>query len=142
VRQATFTARASAAGLEVVPLLADQVPHGYREELVVYRELAARICDRENPITGVFAAIDFQIPPLYQALDACGAEPGKGIDIIGCDNAPLFLDRLSPRPATLDINLEMVGYRGIEQLLWRMANPDVKNRTKLLVEPVLVPAEE
>jgi LacI family transcriptional regulator len=134
-----FTETASGAGLEVISLAAERTPHGYREETAVYRALSERLWEPSQRVMGVFVAADYQVPQLYQALDAMGVSPGRDVEIISCDNVPFFLDRLSPRPATVDINLELVGYRGVQQLLWRMANTEVKNRIKLMIEPVLVP---
>ena len=88
--------------------------------------------------TGLFVPTDVQVPEVYQALRARGIEPGRDIEIISCDAQQQFLSGLTPRGATIDINLELVGRRGVQQLLWRMRNPEVKNRITLLVEPTLV----
>lgn len=44
-------------------------------------------------------------------------------------------------PATIDIRLETVGARAVEQLLWRMAHPDDTDRVAIFASPVLVPGE-
>jgi DNA-binding LacI/PurR family transcriptional regulator len=63
---------------------------------------------------------------------------GPALEIISCDNEEQFLSRVAPRPATIDINLELVGRRGVQQLLWRMRHPEARNRITVLVEPRLV----
>ncbi|HEY2589531.1 MAG TPA: hypothetical protein VGI81_27540 [Tepidisphaeraceae bacterium] len=39
----------------------------------------------------------------------------------------------------MDIGLELVGRRGVQQLLWRMAHPDERRHATLLIEPLLMP---
>ncbi len=135
-----FSATGAALGMEVVPVVARRHPEDFREEVAVYRELASQIADRDNGFTGVFVAGDSQVPQLYQALESMGVMPVRDIDMISCDNVGFFLDRLRPRPATIDINFDMVGYCGVQQLLWRIENQHIRNRVTLTVEPVLVPA--
>ena len=50
--------------------------------------------------------------------------------------------KLQPRPATVDIKLDTVGERAVEQLFWRMANPDDPSRAKIIIPSELVPAED
>ena len=141
MRQATFSETAQRLGLTVVPFVADREATGFREETALFRDLACRMCQGDDKITGCFVPQDFQIPPLYAALDTCGAEPGRDVEIVGCDNVAFFLDRLSPRPATIDINLELVGRRGVEQLIWRLSGPRQMNRLKITVEPTVIPGD-
>jgi LacI family transcriptional regulator len=135
-----FTRVAQEIGLEVVSLVADHKPETFRQELAQYQALSERLIAAPGKITGLFVAADYQLPQLYHSLELKGMRPGKDLDFISCDNAPFFLDHLTPRPASIDINLKLVGRRGVEQLLWRMANPAICNRSHLLIEPVLVPA--
>jgi DNA-binding LacI/PurR family transcriptional regulator len=108
---------------------------------MAHQGLARRIVGTAPQITGLFVPSGYWTPYAYQALTSAGLVIGQDIDFICCDNVPLFMDQLTPRPAAIDINLELVGRRGVEQLLWRMANPQVQNRTRLVIEPVLMPGE-
>jgi hypothetical protein len=45
---------------------------------------------------------------------------------------------LQVTPATIDIRPESIGRLGVEQLLWRMRNPTVPERVRVMVEPVLI----
>ena len=85
-------------------------------------------------------AIGYQVGWLYASLEARGIPLDK-FDVICADDLPANLDPHFPRPATINVNLELVGYRGVEQLLWRMAHRTVKNRMKLALEPVLAAGE-
>lgn len=91
--------------------------------------------------TGVFVPTDAQLPALYRALQARGVKPGRDIEIISCDNEEPFLSQVHPRPATIDLHLDLVGRRAVEQLRWRMRNPK-EPRLTVMVEPTLVEPKE
>lgn len=101
-----------------------------------------RLLERLPAPFGLFVAADAQVPGVYHALESRGLRPGKDVDVICCDNEEQFLSKLSPRPATIDIAPQLVGRRGVQQLLWRMRNPGERNRISVLVEPRLVLPEE
>ena len=63
---------------------------------------------------------------------------GKDLDVISCDNEQQYLSSLKVRPATIDINLDLVGRRGVQQLLWRMKHPEEPSRIDVLVRPRIV----
>jgi LacI family transcriptional regulator len=138
-RQQDFTAIAAAAGLEVIPYVSEHPFENLPQEIAGHHQLAQRLATESRRITGLFIPADYWAPYVYQALSACGIVPGRDLDIISCDNVPLFLDPLSPRPATIDINLPLVGAMAVRHLLWRIANAGMKNPVELSVEPVLVP---
>lgn len=107
-------------------------------EFRVFQSLVDRML-LESPLpTGLFVASDIQLPNLYHALELRGIAVGKAVQIISCDNEQQFISKLSIRPATIDINLELVGRRGVHQLLWRMRHPQERNRITVLIEPELV----
>jgi LacI family transcriptional regulator len=62
------------------------------------------------------------------------------VDLIGCNNDEPFLTQMHPRPATIDIALEKVGQRAVEQLLRRIANP-MEPVARLILEPHLIGAD-
>ena len=142
VRLNGFATRAHSSGIEVLPLIETHPLWNYPESVAACEMLVERLLAAKPIVTGIFVAHDYQVPLLYQALERRGAAPGHDLDIIGCDNEVFFLDRLSPKPATIDTNVELVGKRGLDQLLWRMAHRDVKNCMRVSIEPVLVPGVE
>lgn len=91
--------------------------------------------------TGVFLTADILVPPFYQEMQRRGMTPGKELELISCNNEHLLLAHLHPRPATIDIHAEQVGRRAVEQLLWRIENPDSPQMT-LLLNPTLVETDE
>ncbi|MDA3923340.1 MAG: LacI family DNA-binding transcriptional regulator [Kiritimatiellae bacterium] len=138
-RQAAFIERAEAIGLKAVTCISPAKPASLSGELEAFETLVGQMIAVQAGTTGVFTPGASQVVQAYQALKSHGLMPGRGVDVITCDNVPFFLDRLTPRPAAIDINLELVGARGVEQLLWRMANQDVANRVCVTIDPVLVP---
>ena len=89
--------------------------------------------------TGLFVAEDMQVAMLQPALQAAGIELGPGkVEIISCNREEPYLFGLSPRPATIDLRLESIGRRGVEQLLWRVEHPQVPERIVTTIEPFIV----
>ncbi|HAI12046.1 MAG TPA: hypothetical protein DCM28_10105 [Phycisphaerales bacterium] len=137
-RLADFKARALQHQVAVTEFISPDTPTGLRAETAAFRLLINKWQKKHPQVTGFYVACDYQLPQLCTAMDGLGIEPSAKCDLIGCDNMALFLDQITPRPASIDINLELVGRRGVQQLLWRLTNQNVKNPIKVLVEPVLV----
>lgn len=91
--------------------------------------------------TGVFCASDDVMLSVLNKLGQGGIEPGKDIELIGCNNDPVLMAQMHPRPATIDIKLDAVGERAMDQLFWRMSHRDDKDRVELLVKPELISAK-
>jgi len=92
--------------------------------------------------TGIFVADDMQVATLQPALQKQDVEIGPGkVEIISCNNEQPYLVGLSPRPAVIDIRVESIGRRGVEQLLWRLEHTDVPERIITAIEPAVVTAD-
>ena len=95
--------------------------------------------------TGIFVADDMQVATLQPALQKQGVQIGPGggggVEIISCNNEQPYLVGLSPRPAVIDIRVESIGRRGVEQLLWRLDHSDVPERIITAIEPMVVTAD-
>jgi LacI family transcriptional regulator len=92
--------------------------------------------------TGVFVADDIQVANLQPMLQRRGVELGPGkVEVISCNNEKPYLVGLHPRPAVIDIRVESIGCRGVEQLLWRLAHTNVTERIITMIEPLLVPSD-
>ncbi len=89
--------------------------------------------------TGLFLPADNQLARAYAALRRLGASPGVRLRLIGCNHDRALIARLSPRPATIDLHLDLVGERAVQQLLARLEQPALP-LTQLYVTPTLVPA--
>lgn len=90
---------------------------------------------------GVFCAADDLMLAVYNGLRHRGIEPGRDIELIGCNNDMVFLDQMHPRPATIDLRLKRVGRLALEQLLQKMSKPNEGEPIALTVSPVIVPGE-
>jgi DNA-binding LacI/PurR family transcriptional regulator len=104
------------------------------------RALAERFVQLNPRPQGLFVAEDRHAPTVYSTLAEAGISVGEGgeVRLVSCNNEMPYLNRLRPAPATLDIRAESIGRRGVEQLIWRLANPSVEERIRKMVEPVLV----
>lgn len=91
--------------------------------------------------TGLFVPNDLFTAMVYVALRARGAEPGRDLDVVSCNNEVAYLVGLHPRPATIDIGAETIGQRALEQLLRRIRHPTESRQVQIAVTPVLVPPE-
>lgn len=89
--------------------------------------------------TGIFVADDMQAAVLQPALQRHGVEFTDGkVELISCNNEKPYLVGLSPHPAEIDIRVESIGRRAVEQLLWRLDHPSVPERIVTTVEPFVV----
>ena len=88
--------------------------------------------------TGIFFADDFQAAMLQPTMQEAGIKIGNGVDVISCNNEDAYLMALHPRPASIDIRLESIGRRAIDQLLWRANHPTFDDRIVTTIEPRLV----
>ena len=87
--------------------------------------------------TGLFVASDRHLPTLYYVLTRHGVTPMKDVDIVSVDGDAEIIRDLIPRPASIDINLSLVGAQAVNQLLWRLDNPEMTHRFTTIIEPVL-----
>ncbi len=140
MRRDAFVQAAVASGIH--PLLVeaenDQDP---ATRLRIAEELVGKLGGLEGT-SGVFCASDDLMLSVYNKLYQQGLAPGRDIELIGCNNDPIIMAQMHPRPATIDIKLDIVGERAIDQLLWRMSHRDDRDRVELTVKPELVPAED
>ena len=92
--------------------------------------------------TAVFVANDEMAVDLYKSLRDHRIEPMKAMDILSCDNDKTYLSQLSPRPATIDLNLEIIAQTVVERLLFRIRNPRAVKGILTFVPPSIIPAQE
>jgi LacI family transcriptional regulator len=137
-RQRDFSDAVRGSDASVVSIVGDREVDPMHWSPAEYISLVDRLLKESEKPTGLFIPTDAQLPGFYHALTARGLHPERDVNLIGCDNEQQFMSQLSPSPATIDINLELVGQRAVQQLMWRIRNPEEKNRISLLVEPRLV----
>lgn len=138
VRQRDFRAVMEAGGAEVLELMSVADVLSPRLQFAEYQSFVARMLGNPRRITGIFVPASAQLPALGQAMESRGV-PTDGMNIVSCDFGEPGTTEIAPAPAIVDIGLELVGRRAVQQLLWRMAHPDEPRHTTLLVEPLLMP---
>jgi LacI family transcriptional regulator len=138
------TAKDMGAGVERLEQASDQSAgywHDYSGDAV--DALVQRYLALDPRPTGIFVADDMQVAMLQPALQKHGVKLGPGeVEIISCNNEQPYLVGLQPRPAVIDIRVESIGRRGVEQLLWRMEHPDVPERIITAIEPQVISSED
>lgn len=88
--------------------------------------------------TGLFVGNDAMAAMCYLSLRARGIEPGQDVEVIGCNHDAALLLGLHPRPATIDLGSELLGRRGVEQLLRDMRRPGESRATRIVILPMLI----
>ncbi|MCC5844360.1 MAG: LacI family DNA-binding transcriptional regulator [Verrucomicrobia bacterium] len=109
--------------------------HGIHQEAML-ETLDALMALKPRP-TAVFTEADMVAQALYSAMHIRGLTPGKDLTVISCNNEEPILATLSPIPASLDIHASQIGKRAVQQLLWRIENPDEPPQT-IKIPPALV----
>ncbi len=111
------------------------------EELVeeLRKQLDQMLDSRVRP-DGLFIPVDTEVAIAYEHLYSRGVEIGKELEIIGCDNDKMALMGLYPKPATIEIGAFAMGKKAVQELVWRIENPDEKNQVvRVTIEPRLLP---
>ncbi|NQT54270.1 LacI family DNA-binding transcriptional regulator [bacterium] len=88
---------------------------------------------------GLFLAVDDQLEETYALLRRHGLEPGRDVAVIGAGNVATYLDRVSPRPATIELGVADIARHAVELLLRRIAEPH-RPAVRLQAPPRLIAA--
>jgi DNA-binding LacI/PurR family transcriptional regulator len=142
-RGAAFCRAAAERGLHVTTFVSPLEP-GEGRTLWGLRQSASSAALVERLIqavprpTGLFVPTDEQCLRLYPLLTQHGLAPGADVTIVSCDNQEAWLRHLHPRPASIDLNFELMGQRAVEQLLSRIHHPDRAPGTRVWIPPQLV----
>jgi LacI family transcriptional regulator len=117
--------------------------HGSLDELIGgVGEMIDRMLESSSRPTGLFIPIDSQVAMAYEHLRSRGIDVGREMELIGCDNDKMALMGLYPKPATIEIDAVAIGRRAVQELVWRIENPQEKRQTvSVSVEPTLITAE-
>jgi LacI family transcriptional regulator len=138
----------SAAANQSTPVITVESPlekspyYWHRHHQKEVAEIVDRLLALSPRPTGIFVADDLQVAVIQPALQARGVDLGIGhTQIISCNNEAPFRIGLTPRPVAIDIRIESIGRRGIDQLLWRLAHLELEERLFCSIEPALVEFE-
>ncbi|OAM90964.1 hypothetical protein AW736_05555 [Termitidicoccus mucosus] len=103
-------------------------------------ELVARWLSRpvKKRATSFFVPADRTSIQLYAALEARGVRPGRDVGIISCNNEQSIIAGLSPALTTIDVRAAAIGERAVHQLFWRIAHPEDRSSSQVMIQPGLV----
>jgi DNA-binding LacI/PurR family transcriptional regulator len=87
-------------------------------------QLIDRMCQDESRPDGLFIGTDLTTSMVYPFLAERGIRVGTDIKVISCDAEEARLSGMHPRPASIDIGAEEIGYRCVGRLLNRIERPD------------------
>jgi DNA-binding LacI/PurR family transcriptional regulator len=59
---------------------------------------------------------------VHKLLTRAGIKIGTDLELIGCNNEQETLAGLDPRPATIDVGIDMICYMAVERLLMSIKN--------------------
>lgn len=139
-RGQAFAAHAKSAGASVAiiqtgPVILDPGLHFSPDQDVVDQHVDKLFSSKPRP-TGYF--VSTQLPYVYAAFGRLGVEPGKDIEIIVGDDVSKDFPWIRPRPAYIEVGLDTIAHRAVDQLIWRMKHPDEPGAVRLSVSPKLV----
>jgi LacI family transcriptional regulator len=117
-------------------------PYGRRvvtaERLADLVELIAKADPRPD---GVFIGNDHTTSTAYPLFARNGIAVGHDLHVVSCDNEEARLSSLHPRPPSIDIGGDEIGYRSVNRLLNRIDRPNgppliIQVAPRLRVPPV------
>lgn len=117
-----------------------------KDPMAIDTEQVARLLDeilaaKPRP-TALFIPGDRLCVAVYAALGDRGLRPPDGPAILSCDNDIPHLASMSPRPATISLNVDVVGRVAAETIVWRLEHPDEPPLRKLVRPSLVLPASE
>jgi DNA-binding LacI/PurR family transcriptional regulator len=145
VRWLTFAAAAADAGASAFSIeeTEERCQDLWQQDRVAAAadRLVRRLLEQRPMPTGLFVAEDRLLPVIDAAMVRHGSDLGalSGLDVVSCNNERPHLMGLRVAPATIDIHVESIGRRAVEQLIWRMRNGLSPERVRMMIEPTLVP---
>jgi LacI family transcriptional regulator len=88
--------------------------------------------------TAMIVSADSIAVQVYAALQQRGLRVGADLSVLSFNHEKPLVMGLNPPLTTLDIRAEAIGRRAVQQLCWRIRNPQDVAPTNIWVEPFLV----
>lgn len=130
LRGQSFLNSAFDAGLspEVYAVTTDpRVAEPYGRRVVTAERLAdlvAQLAAADPRPDGIFVGNDHTTSSVFPLLAQLGLRVGQDLHVVSCDNEEARLSALHPRPASIDIGGDEIGYRCVNRLLNRIERPN------------------
>jgi LacI family transcriptional regulator, galactose operon repressor len=87
-------------------------------------ELVAAVAQSNPRPDGLFIANDDTTARIYPLLAQQGIHAGRDVAIVSCDNEETRLAAMDPRPASIDLVPDEIGYHAVVRLVSRIQRPD------------------
>ena len=141
-RVAAFASRAAELGLKYQAILGEaESGISYLQHTPSHHEsesLAKRVFDLKPRPTGLYVPVDHACGSFFRAMRQIGLNPDKDYEAILGNYNPVIYHNLDHLPAALDINLPTLVRKVVDQLLWRIENPQASGRVGSMISPSLI----
>ncbi len=87
-------------------------------------DLVEKLAAAEDRPDGLFIGNDHTTSSVYPLLARHGVRVGQDLHVVSCDNEEARLSGLTPRPPSIDIGGDEIGYRSVNRLLNRIDRPN------------------
>jgi DNA-binding LacI/PurR family transcriptional regulator len=137
-RRDTFGRVGAELGMDVEVYESDKPLQGSEQLPFVEQAVQTMAAAGEQP-TALFCAADDRMLTVFHVLRQRYGEGLAGLELIGCNNDPVFMSQMHPQPATIDIHLGLVG-REAAELLWQRLGEvgGTTTSVEILIKPKLV----
>ncbi|MDR6715666.1 LacI family DNA-binding transcriptional regulator [Paenibacillus sp. FSL R7-0198] len=111
-----------------------QIPELSNQALDEFRQTFTSVINEDNLPEVFVCANDFYGLYTIEALESMGIRVPDQCVVTGFDN---LYDNI-PLLATVNVNKELLGARAVDQMLWRIANPESNVEKKLILADVVI----
>ncbi|WP_127544556.1 LacI family DNA-binding transcriptional regulator [Paenibacillus amylolyticus] len=111
-----------------------QIPELSNQALDEFRQTFTSVISEDNLPEVFVCANDFYGLYTIEALESMGIRVPDQCVVTGFDN---LYDNI-PLLATVNVNKELLGARAVDQMLWRIANPESNVEKKLILADVII----
>ncbi|MDF7807761.1 LacI family DNA-binding transcriptional regulator [Pontiellaceae bacterium B12219] len=121
-----------------VEMIEGEFQENPQDVVIRAQPLIERLVSMKPRPTGVFCMSDDLMLAVFNGLRQRGIEPGRDIELIGCNNDKMMMEQMHPRPATIDLKLDQVGRQALELLFSKMSSSSEQAPRGLVVAPSLL----
>jgi len=114
-----------------------EVLHPEGLQSLVKEQMAALIDAADKP-DGIYLTRPSSIGVVYRELYDRGMEPGRDLEIVLGDYHPDIHLNFNPAPVCIDAQIKGIAERAVDQLIWRIRNPDEPGPVGINMPPRLV----
>lgn len=100
--------------------------------------LARRVREAKPAPTGLYMPVDHFCGSFFRAMRMLGLQAERDYEAILGNYNPVIYHNLDNLPAALDINLPTLVRKVVDQLVWRIENPQAVGRIGCTVSPSLI----